>query len=85
MNQLDQNQSTMNYLILILCAVIAVCLYLANHKKERLKARLIFLLHGDKGAAKRLVLRQKQLNPKRSYNWCLEKAIFDLERDRGRF
>lgn len=32
--------------------------------------------------AERLVAKVKEKNPTRDYRWCIEKAIYDIERDR---
>ena len=48
----------------------------------RLHQRLVELLNGDTKAAIRLFRGVRRRNPKRSPDWCLEKAIHDLERDR---
>jgi 4-hydroxybenzoate polyprenyltransferase len=44
--------------------------------------QLLRLLHFDVATAQRLVSDYKHRNPSRSLKWCLEKAIWDLERDR---
>lgn len=44
--------------------------------------RLVSMLHGDGNAAERLVGKVRQQNPERSEDWCWEKVISDLERDR---
>jgi hypothetical protein len=43
---------------------------------------LLRLMNGDRTAALRLVAQAKQRNPGRSEQWCWEKVIYDLERDR---
>ena len=48
----------------------------------RLHRRLISLLNGDERAALRLFRGVRRRNPGRTPDWCLEKAIHDLERDR---
>ena len=40
------------------------------------------MLQGDVATAKRLYRLTKTHNPIESKEWCLEKTIFDLERDR---
>jgi hypothetical protein len=54
-------------------------------KKEPFPAEafhtLVVLTH-DKGAAMRLIQDVKVRNPARSTLWCVEKAIYDIERDR---
>ena len=49
---------------------------------RQLQNQLLTLLHGDTATAKRLLVRQQQRHPGKSDNWYLEKAIYDLERDR---
>jgi hypothetical protein len=51
---------------------------------RHLENELLGLLRQDTPTAKRLIKQQHRLNPKRSYQWCLEKVIWDLERDRHR-
>jgi hypothetical protein len=51
----------------------------ANRSLQR---QLLSLLHNDAQAAERLI-RQTQVNhPNRSIDWCAEKVIYDLQRDR---
>ncbi|MGG6296298.1 hypothetical protein ACQ4M4_18060 [Leptolyngbya sp. AN02str] len=44
--------------------------------------QLIQLLNGDHSAAYRLIKGVQKRNPRETYQWCAEKALFDLERDR---
>jgi hypothetical protein len=44
--------------------------------------KLLTMLQGDELAAARLVNHIKGSNPGRSDQWCWEKAIWDLQRDR---
>jgi Tfp pilus assembly protein PilF len=55
---------------------------LTSAANPQLQSRLLQLLNGDSRAAARLIRHARQQNPGRSESWCLEKAIFDLERDR---
>ena len=48
----------------------------------RLRKELIRLVGGDHQTANRLVNGIKQSHPGKSINWAVEKAIYDLERDR---
>ncbi len=51
----------------------------ANRSLQR---QLLSLLHNDAQAAERLI-RQTQVNhPGRSIDWCAEKVLYDLQRDR---
>jgi hypothetical protein len=54
----------------------------ASHKASpHLANELLILVNGDTATARRLLRDVNHLNPGRSVNWCLEKAIYDLERD----
>lgn len=48
----------------------------------RLRQELLRLVGGDRQTANRLVNGIKQTHPEKSINWAVEKAIYDLERDR---
>ncbi len=50
-----------------------------------LQKKLLTLLHNDRETANRLLVHLKRQNPNRSVNWCVEKVIYDLERDRGSY
>lgn len=52
--------------------------------KGDLVMELMKLLHQDCDLAWRLISQVKTKNPGRSIDWCVEKVIFDLERDRSR-
>lgn len=52
---------------------------------RELQNKLLRLLHGDRGAASRLLSQVKMKNPGRSTNWYVEKVIYDLQRDHGRW
>jgi hypothetical protein len=62
----------------------------ATHKPKRpaqpangsTKGKLERLVHSDKRAAERLAAQVAFSHPDKSEQWCWEKAIFDLERDR---
>jgi len=55
-----------------------------NQASRELQNKLLRLLYGDQELAMRLLSQIKMNNPGRSTNWCVEKVIYDLERDRGR-
>ncbi|MGG6293115.1 hypothetical protein ACQ4M4_01725 [Leptolyngbya sp. AN02str] len=55
----------------------------ASRAAGRSHAKLVKLLNGDRSAAQRLVQSLMLKHPDRSEEWCYEKAVFDLERDRG--
>lgn len=55
-----------------------------NHASRELQNKLLRLLHGDRGAAFRLLSQVKMRNPGRATNWYFEKVIYDLQRDHGR-
>ncbi|MBW4497309.1 MAG: tetratricopeptide repeat protein [Oscillatoria princeps RMCB-10] len=50
----------------------------------QLERKLLSLLSGDRGAATILLSKAQKKNPGRPADWYLEKAIWDLERERGR-
>lgn len=52
---------------------------------RKLQKKLLRLLHDEQDTALRLVSQVKMKNPDRSINWCVEKVIYDLERDRGSY
>ena len=43
---------------------------------------LLRLLYGDKQTAIRLIQHVRSRNPQKSFKWCVEKVITDLEYDR---
>lgn len=47
-----------------------------------LAKKLLTLVNGDTETARRLLRNVKRSHPGRSVDWCLEKAIYDLDRDR---
>jgi len=49
---------------------------------KKLKNEIITMLSGNIETANRLIKHQQNLNPDKSVNWCLEKVIADLKRDR---
>ncbi|QSJ18873.1 hypothetical protein JYQ62_09025 [Nostoc sp. UHCC 0702] len=57
-------------------------LFSAKDDVSGLKNRLLVLVQGDNQLAHRLVKQVKSRNPGRTEDWYLEKAIWDLERDR---
>lgn len=56
--------------------------YRTDPRNRQLQQQLMVLLHNDTTTAKRLLKRQRQLQPGKTDNWYLEKVIYDLERDR---
>ena len=48
----------------------------------RTRKELMRLVNGNRDVAARLVERIRLQNPGRSEQWCWEKAIYDLQRDR---
>jgi hypothetical protein len=48
----------------------------------RLRKELLRLVGGDSKTANRLIAGLKKSHPDKSINWTVEKAIYDLERDR---
>ena len=56
-----------------------------DQASRKLQKELLRLLHDDRNTANRLLSQVKMNNPSRSINWCIEKVIYDLERDRGAY
>lgn len=56
-----------------------------DQASRKLQKELLRLLHDDRNTANRLLSQVKSNNPSRSINWCIEKVIYDLERDRGAY
>lgn len=56
-----------------------------NQASRKLQKQVLRLLHDDQATANRLLSQVKIKNPNRSIDWCVEKVIYDLERDRGRY
>lgn len=50
-----------------------------------LQRKLMRLIHEDRSAASRLLTQAQLKYPGKSPDWYLEKVIFDLQRDRGRY
>jgi uncharacterized protein HemY len=46
------------------------------------RQQMMRLVNGNRGVAERLVGRVRSQNPDRSEQWCWEKAIYDIQRDR---
>ncbi|MCC5635775.1 hypothetical protein LC593_07890 [Nostoc sp. CHAB 5844] len=44
--------------------------------------KLLRLVHGDVATANRLIDCERRKNPDRSLDWCIDKAIWQLQRDR---
>jgi hypothetical protein len=53
-----------------------------NIKNLRQWREFLTLLQGDEGLAQRLVNAERIRNPSRSEEWCLDKALWQLKRDR---
>lgn len=56
-----------------------------SQASRKLQRRLLLLLHEDRQAATRLLAQAKLNHPHKSTDWYVEKVIYDLERDRGRY
>lgn len=56
-----------------------------NQASRKLQKQVLRLLHDDQATANRLLSQVKIKNPNRSIDWCVEKVIYDLDRDRGRY
>lgn len=50
---------------------------------QQLQNKILLLLNGDRNTANRLLNLAKTRNPQKSVQWCVEKVILDLQRDRG--
>lgn len=50
-----------------------------HHPKWR---KLLSLVHGDIATANRLIDGERRKNPDRSLDWCIDKVIWQLQRDR---
>lgn len=53
-----------------------------DQASSKLQKQLLRLLHNDRETANRLLAQIKLNHPNQSVNWAMEKAIYDLERDR---
>lgn len=53
-----------------------------DQASSKLQKQLLRLLHNDRATANRLLAQVKLNHPNQSVNWAIEKAIYDLERDR---
>jgi hypothetical protein len=56
-----------------------------DQASRKLQKQILRLLHDDRDTANRLLSQVKMENPNRSIDWCVEKVIYDLDRDRGRY
>lgn len=56
-----------------------------NQASRKLQKQILRLLHDDRETANRLLSQVKMKNPNKSIDWCVEKVIYDLDRDRGRY
>lgn len=56
-----------------------------DQASRKLQKELLRLLHDDRHTANRLLSQVKINNPNKPINWCIEKVIYDLERDRGAY
>lgn len=54
----------------------------SNQVSRRTRQQLLRLVNGNRAVALRLVEKVRERNPKRSEQWCWEKAIYDIQRDR---
>jgi acyl carrier protein phosphodiesterase len=53
-----------------------------KHNSGRQWNELLTLLQGDVNTANRLINGEKSRNPTRSADWCVDKALWQLKRDR---
>ena len=56
-----------------------------DQASRKLQKQILRLLHDDRDTANRLLSQVKLKNLNKSIDWCLEKVIYDLDRDRGRY
>ncbi|OLP20261.1 hypothetical protein BST81_00510 [Leptolyngbya sp. 'hensonii'] len=56
----------------------------SSNRHAQLHRKLVTMV-GHEEAARRLLLLVRERHPQKSIEWVYEKAIFDLERDRGRY
>ncbi|MEG3439362.1 hypothetical protein V0288_19705 [Pannus brasiliensis CCIBt3594] len=49
---------------------------------NHLERQLLSMVGGDRAVATRLLLNIRFKHPQKSKNWCYEKVIYDLQRDR---
>ncbi|NJN02982.1 MAG: hypothetical protein HC873_15070 [Leptolyngbyaceae cyanobacterium SL_1_1] len=50
--------------------------------QRQTRRELLRLTNGNQAVAQRLVERVREQHPDRSEQWCWEKAIYDIQRDR---
>ncbi|NDJ17238.1 hypothetical protein [Myxacorys almedinensis] len=53
-----------------------------DQASRSLQRKLMTLVHDDQKVANRLLYQTKLHHPERSIDWCAEKVIYDLKRDR---
>ncbi len=56
-----------------------------DQANRKLQKKLLTLVHNERDTANRLLSQAQIRNPNRTIDWCVEKVIYDLERDRGRY
>lgn len=56
-----------------------------DQANRRLQRKLLSLLHDNRGAAHRLLMQAWLKYPGKVPDWYVEKVIYDLERDRGKY
>lgn len=56
-----------------------------DQASRKLQKQILRLLHDDRETANRLLSQVKMKNLNKSIDWCVEKVIYDLDRDRGRY
>lgn len=56
-----------------------------DQASRKLQKQILRLLHDDRDTANRLLSQVKMNNLNKSIDWCVEKVIYDLDRDRGRY
>ena len=56
-----------------------------DQASRKLQKQILRLLHDDRDTANRLLSQVKMKNLNKSIDWYVEKVIYDLDRDRGRY
>ena len=75
-------------LILALLLIIAVVISLLRQgtgKTSGIDGRLLRTVGGDRKLAQRLLDQVRWKYPDKSERWYVEKVLYDLDRDRGRY
>ncbi len=77
-------QSVIAVILLGITVAILWVIWRDSKTIDGIDRKLLTAARGDKALAKRLLAYTQQKYPGKSEQWCIEKAIYDLERDRRR-